>query len=294
MAFIAKNGAQGFPSTGDTVHVYETGTTTHVTGLVDLDGNALDNTAGFVLTSAEFWGFTPPNRDQVDVYWADDASYIVKKGIFRDFDYATINRVTETISGSPKDTFTVSYSVGAGNVMVHLNAVLLDPSEYTATNGTSVVLGATAPVGAVVDILGIVGVNVGTVSASAVTYENLSANGDIGTGATQVAQGDHIHPTTTVDARTTTSETLAGTEGGKLLTFNNAGATTFTIPANASVSFATNTVISLLNIGTGTVTIGITSDTLSQKDSAFDLETGATATLVKTASTVWWLTGGVV
>ncbi len=32
------------------------------------------------------------------------------------------------------------------------------------------------------------------IDASGVTYENLDANGDVGTGATQVAQGDHLHP----------------------------------------------------------------------------------------------------
>lgn len=31
------------------------------------------------------------------------------------------------------------------------------------------------------------------ITSSGVTYENLSANSDIGTGATQVAQGDHTH-----------------------------------------------------------------------------------------------------
>ena len=33
----------------------------------------------------------------------------------------------------------------------------------------------------------------GYITSTGVTYENLSANGDIGTGATQVAQGDHTH-----------------------------------------------------------------------------------------------------
>jgi len=32
------------------------------------------------------------------------------------------------------------------------------------------------------------------IGASGVTYENLAANLDVGTGATQVAQGDHLHP----------------------------------------------------------------------------------------------------
>ena len=31
------------------------------------------------------------------------------------------------------------------------------------------------------------------ISASGVTYENLNTNGDVGTGSTQVAKGDHTH-----------------------------------------------------------------------------------------------------
>jgi len=31
------------------------------------------------------------------------------------------------------------------------------------------------------------------IASSGITYENLNANGDVGTGATQIAQGDHLH-----------------------------------------------------------------------------------------------------
>ena len=46
------------------------------------------------------------------------------------------------------------------------------------------------------------------IGAAGVTYENLSANSDIGTGATQVAQGDHDHSGTYIGAAGVTYENL--------------------------------------------------------------------------------------
>ena len=54
---------------------------------------------------------------------------------------ATINTasVTEFVASSNQTTFTVDYTVG--EILVFLNGVLLDNGvDYTATNGTSVVL----------------------------------------------------------------------------------------------------------------------------------------------------------
>lgn len=52
---------------------------------------------------------------------------------------------TETISGAPKSNFAVAYAVGS--VAVFLNGVRLDPTDYTATNGTTVILGEAAAIG---------------------------------------------------------------------------------------------------------------------------------------------------
>lgn len=61
------------------------------------------------------------------------------------------------------------------------------------------------------------------ITASGVTYENLSANGDIGTGSTQVSQGDHSHDSvyyteTEIDAmfNTTTGHDHDGTDSKKV------------------------------------------------------------------------------
>ena len=49
------------------------------------------------------------------------------------------NSVTEFVCTSNQTTFTISYTVG--ELMVFLNGILLDNGvDYTATNGTSVVL----------------------------------------------------------------------------------------------------------------------------------------------------------
>ena len=50
-----------------------------------------------------------------------------------------------TFSGTDDNSATLSYSVD--NLQVVLNGVILDPSDYTATNGTSIVLGSGATTG---------------------------------------------------------------------------------------------------------------------------------------------------
>ena len=47
-----------------------------------------------------------------------------------------------TFSGADDNAATLAYT--AGNIQVMLNGVVLDPSDYTATNGTSVVLASGA------------------------------------------------------------------------------------------------------------------------------------------------------
>jgi len=56
-----------------------------------------------------------------------------------------------TFSGSDTNSLTLSYT--SGNIVVARNGAVLDPSEYTASNGTSVVLGVAAGTGDVVDIV---------------------------------------------------------------------------------------------------------------------------------------------
>lgn len=74
-------------------------------------------------------------------------------------------------------------------------------------------------------------------------------------------------------------------------------ARTWTIPANASVAFPIGTAISVVNdVGAGTITLSITSDTLRRSDGTAGtgsrtIAASATATIVKTKSTEWHILG---
>jgi len=123
-----------------------------------------------------------------------------------------------------------------------------------------------------------------TAIAAAVTYGNLSTNGDIGTGATQVAQGDHTHvevDITDLDKYTqaqvdallvyyaptvrdegTDPYTLVLADANKVLRFTTASAAV-TIPVEASVAFPTGTEVSIRQAGTGTLALTTTSLTIN-------------------------------
>ena len=84
----------------------------------------------------------------------------------------------------------------------------------------------------------------------------------------------------------TASYTGVLTDAGKTVTMTNAGATTFTVPANASVAYPTGTRINILNLGAGACTptagAGVTiSGTITA------LATNGFASLVKTATNTW-------
>jgi hypothetical protein len=57
-----------------------------------------------------------------------------------------------SFSGSDDNSNTLAYTAGVNYVQVYVNGVLLDSSDYTATNGTAVVLGAGAAVNDMVKI----------------------------------------------------------------------------------------------------------------------------------------------
>jgi hypothetical protein len=92
-----------------------------------------------------------------------------------------------------------------------------------------------------------------------------------------------------------TTYTLALTDANnKMVTLNNAGAITLTIPANGSIAFPVGTVITLMAKGAGQVTVAITTDTLRATPGTKLRAQYSVATLVKIASTEWVLTGDVV
>jgi hypothetical protein len=91
-----------------------------------------------------------------------------------------------TFSGADAAAATLTYTVN--NIAVHRNGVTLDTSEYTASNGTSIVLTVAAGTGDIVDIIAfksftvadaLSAVSGGTVNGAVTVTGALTANGNV-------------------------------------------------------------------------------------------------------------------
>ena len=90
----------------------------------------------------------------------------------------------------------------------------------------------------------------------------------------------------TQNNQTGTTYTLALLDAGKTVTLSNASPVTVTIPAQATVTWANNTQIHLLNIGAGLVTIaGAVGVTVN--GTPLTLAQNARGILIRTASNTW-------
>jgi len=115
--------------------------------------------------------------------------------------------------------------------------------------------------------------------------------------------GGTVSPSTalTIDAKTGTTYTFVLQDANnELITASNASAQTYSIPTNASVAFPIGSIINIIQIGAGQVTINaVTSGTTTV------LSTGATAaapklraqysvaTLIKAGTDLWYVTGDI-
>jgi len=136
-----------------------------------------------------------------------------------------------TFSGADDNAATLSYT--AGNIQVMLNGVVLDPSDYTATNGTSVVLASGAALNDVLNVYAFTSFTVAdTVSASA--GGTFSANIDV-TG-TITSDGLTVDGDATISSGTPTLQ-LTDTGGtNQFATFKQDGSNLKILSRNNTVS----------------------------------------------------------
>ena len=96
----------------------------------------------------------------------------------------------------------------------------------------------------------------------------------------------------TINAQTGTSYTLALTDQGGLVTMANGSASVLTIPPNASVAFATGTVIVVAQLGAGQVTVTAGVGVTVNATPGAKLRTQFSgATLIKTDTNTWLAIG---
>ena len=144
----------------------------------------LDNDGNALVAGALYFSTT---QNVMKVY--DGASWITATSagatsLLR-FRYVATSGQT-TFSGADAASATLTYTVN--NIAVHRNGVTLDTSEYTASNGTSIVLNVAAGTGDIVDIIAfksftvadaLSAVSGGTVNGPVTVTGALTANGNV-------------------------------------------------------------------------------------------------------------------
>ena len=95
-----------------------------------------------------------------------------------------------------------------------------------------------------------------------------------------------------INSQTGTTYTTVLTDGGKVLTFGNSGATTLTIPPNSNVAYPVGTRIDLIQIGVGQVTVaGGTGVTVNATPTLKLRAQHSGASCIKIATDTWVLLG---
>lgn len=153
---------------------------------------------------------------------------------------------TDYTATAGQTTFTASYT--PGYVQVYLNGVMLDITDYTASSGTSIVLGTGAAVG---DTVSIVALTVSGFSGN-VTSVGTPTSGQLAawTGATSI-QGINSYPV--LQGVQTTS--FAAVAGRAYPVNTTSGAVTVTLPASPSAGQVVQVIDYAGTFGTNACTV---------------------------------------
>ena len=102
-----------------------------------------------------------------------------------------------------------------------------------------------------------------------------------------------LNETLPLNGQSGTAYTLAASDAGDVVSFNNASAITVTVPTNSSIGFPVGTQITLAQLGTGKVTVaGAVGVTVYSADSFLSLRTQySSGTLIKLTTNTWLLIG---
>ena len=188
-------------------------------------------------------------------------------------------------------------SIQLGNTVTQLNNMTLAnvtissvasalPNNFLA-NSTATLGNTTVTLGSTTTSVGNLTLTNATVSSGTVTANvaNSTLDGTNTVGFLTIPQ----------DAQTGNYTLVAADAGKHIYHATGAAAATYTIPANSSVSYATGTAISFVNMSANAVTISITTDTMYLSSTGTTgnrtLAQYGVATALKMTGTTWIISG---
>jgi hypothetical protein len=179
---------------------------------------------GILLNSADYTATTGTTVVLATAASAGDIVDVIALNIGT-FTSGGYTRTTYT-GTSGQTSFTASYT--PNYVQVYLNGVLLDPTDYTATSGTAIVLGTGTVAGDTVDI---VALNIGGFTGG-VTITGTPSSGQLAawTGSTSI-QGINGYPTW----QAVQTGNFTAVAGNAYPVNTTSGAVTVTLPASATI-----------------------------------------------------------
>lgn len=98
------------------------------------------------------------NTNSIDYFQSGSTGGTITNSEFEIFAYTVVGSARSTFSGADDNTNTLDYT--PGYLTVFINGIKISESDYTATNGTSVVLDTAADVGELVEIVSYKTVNI--------------------------------------------------------------------------------------------------------------------------------------
>ena len=149
--------------------------------------------------------------------FADSGSSVA----FNAYEYTATAGQT-SFSGSDDNSASLAYTAGVNNVQVLVNGIMLDSSDYTATNGTAVVLSSGAHVSDMVKIIAVQSTNVASADLDGAEFV-LDEDGDTSLRANTDDQID-IKIANAIDFRMTANN------------FNVLSGSTLTIDSGATIT----------------------------------------------------------
>lgn len=135
----------------------------------------------------------------------------------------------------------------------------------------------------------------GQAGSSAITHSGGATVKHVLTSSDLTAFEAGLNETIPLNTQTGTTYTLVAADAGDLVTLTNSSPITVTVPTNASVPFAIGSQITIIQSGSGNVTVvGDTGVTVSSADGDLKLRTQwSAATLIKTNTNNWVLIGDI-